>query len=154
MLSKEIRVINSLNFLNFYAKFGHLAFYTIADLKISLYVRVHIKILLWTFCIPNPKNSRVIYLPVKFIYQRNLRYTIFYMKTLLQDFHIYISVLFMLELDTRMLASTSFRYHYNVFHTDVFFYFTVLLVLLQPSRQLQVNNRNKTLQHCVKDVQS
>ena len=31
-----------------------------ADLKISLYVCVHIKTMLWKFRIPNPKNFRVI----------------------------------------------------------------------------------------------
>ena len=35
--------------------------YTNADLKISLYVSVHIKTIPWKFRILNPKNSRVIY---------------------------------------------------------------------------------------------
>ena len=39
--------------------------YTNADLKISLYVPVHIEIIPWKFRILNPSNSRVIYL---FIY--------------------------------------------------------------------------------------
>ena len=30
-------------------------------MKISLYVRIHIKTIPWKFCILNPKNSRVIY---------------------------------------------------------------------------------------------
>ena len=34
--------------------------YTNADLKISLYVRVHIKLVLWKFHILNPKNSQAI----------------------------------------------------------------------------------------------
>ena len=33
--------------------------YTNADLKNSLYVRVHLKTIPWKFCILNPKNSRV-----------------------------------------------------------------------------------------------
>ena len=35
--------------------------YTNADLKISLYVRVHIILIPRKFCILNPENSRVIY---------------------------------------------------------------------------------------------
>ena len=35
--------------------------YTNADLINSLYVRVHIKIILWKFHIPNPQNSRDFY---------------------------------------------------------------------------------------------
>ena len=34
--------------------------YTNADLEISLYVAIHIKIIFWKFFILNPKNSRVI----------------------------------------------------------------------------------------------
>ena len=34
--------------------------YSDADLRISLYVCVHKKTIPWTFCIPNPNNSRVI----------------------------------------------------------------------------------------------
>ena len=36
--------------------------YTNADLKISLYVRVHIKLIPWKFRLLNPENSEVIYL--------------------------------------------------------------------------------------------
>ena len=35
--------------------------YTNADLKISLYVRAHIKTIPWKFCIVNPRNSGVIF---------------------------------------------------------------------------------------------
>ena len=35
--------------------------YTYADLKIFLYGRVQVNIILWKFSILNPKNSRVIY---------------------------------------------------------------------------------------------
>ena len=34
--------------------------YTNADLKISLYVCVHVKAIPWKFCILNPKSSQVI----------------------------------------------------------------------------------------------
>ena len=39
---------------------GFMLMYTNADLKISLYVCVHIKTIPWKFRIPNPKNSGVI----------------------------------------------------------------------------------------------
>ena len=35
--------------------------YSNADLKISLFIRVHIKTIPWIFCVVNPRNSRVIY---------------------------------------------------------------------------------------------
>ena len=34
---------------------------TLMHLKISLYVRIHVKIVPWKFCILIPKNSRVLY---------------------------------------------------------------------------------------------
>ena len=35
--------------------------YTNADLKIYLYVQVHVRLLSWKICILNPADSRVIY---------------------------------------------------------------------------------------------
>ena len=51
-----------------------------ADLKISLYVCVQIKIISWKFHIPNPKNSRVIYPKVCEMFVHKHTETIEYVK--------------------------------------------------------------------------
>ena len=45
----------------FFMYFKHFQRYTNADLKISLYVLIHIKIISWNFFFPDPKNSWVIH---------------------------------------------------------------------------------------------
>ena len=47
------------NFVTFFSAIRN-HFYINADLKISLFVLIHIKVIPWKFWILNPKNSRVI----------------------------------------------------------------------------------------------
>ena len=50
------------NYVTFVTEFSchSLYRYTNAGLKISVYVRIHIKTIPWKLCILNPKNSQVI----------------------------------------------------------------------------------------------